>query len=246
MHSQKALLRVDATRAIRAREQSTGLHQMIVAMTAHAMKGDNEMCLAAGMDGYLSKPIRSRELDEKLQSLFGSQRQPFRDLEDQHQTDTPPDEPAKVETSSPTVQPTAGNTSTKNIVDRPREKIAAPTKRQVGWRRALQNVGDNPKLLRELVQLFLADLPDAVETLKRAVKQHNGQKLRAAAHTLKGTMLFLHTKDPYQNSLKLEQFGEQNKLDECEVVFEILRRDLATLTEELNWFLEANVEESDP
>jgi two-component system, sensor histidine kinase and response regulator len=56
----------EATAAIRKNEKGTGLHQMIVALTAHAMKGDQEKCLADGMDGYLSKPIRPQELDEAL------------------------------------------------------------------------------------------------------------------------------------------------------------------------------------
>jgi len=119
-----------------------------------------------------------------------------------------------------------------------------PKKRQVDWQRALANVGHNPKLLRELVELFLTDLPEAMNQLKRAVKQHHAKKLKTAAHTLKGSMLFLHTKAPYQNLFKLEQFGDQNKLDECEVVFEILRRDLNSMTEELNWYLNTNVEEN--
>jgi CheY-like chemotaxis protein len=56
----------EATIAIRVREKFTGLHQPVIAMTALAMKGDRERCLAAGMDGYLSKPIDRQQLDEVL------------------------------------------------------------------------------------------------------------------------------------------------------------------------------------
>ena len=52
----------EASKTIRAHEEHTGVHVPIVAMTAYAMTGDRERCLAAGMDGYVSKPIRAREL----------------------------------------------------------------------------------------------------------------------------------------------------------------------------------------
>ena len=57
---------IEATIAIREKEKSTGLHQPVIAMTALAMKGDRERCLAAGMDGYLSKPIDLQQLDDVL------------------------------------------------------------------------------------------------------------------------------------------------------------------------------------
>jgi len=59
----------EATARIRKKEAATGIHLPVVAMTAHAMQGDKERCLAAGMDGYLSKPINVKELLAVVQSV---------------------------------------------------------------------------------------------------------------------------------------------------------------------------------
>jgi two-component system sensor histidine kinase/response regulator len=61
---------LEATQAIRAREPDTATRVPIVAMTAHAMQGDRERCLAAGMDGYVTKPLRPTELFEVIASLI--------------------------------------------------------------------------------------------------------------------------------------------------------------------------------
>jgi len=61
-----------ATRRIRENEKATGSHIPIVAMTAHAMKGDRERCLQAGMDGYITKPLSSHGIEETIADILGT------------------------------------------------------------------------------------------------------------------------------------------------------------------------------
>jgi two-component system, sensor histidine kinase and response regulator len=75
---------LEASRLIRQRETQTGGHVPIIAMTAHALKGDRERCLAAGMDEYVAKPVRERQLLAALRSVLGDD------------VPLPPDEPAQV------------------------------------------------------------------------------------------------------------------------------------------------------
>jgi two-component system, sensor histidine kinase and response regulator len=65
---------VQATCEIRRKENGNGKHIPIIAMTAHALKGDRERCLAAGMDGYVSKPIDPEQLFKTLEDLAGAAR----------------------------------------------------------------------------------------------------------------------------------------------------------------------------
>ena len=60
----------EATKAIRDREAGSEAHQLIVAMTAHAMKGDRERCIEAGMDDYIAKPVRRRQMVEMIDCYF--------------------------------------------------------------------------------------------------------------------------------------------------------------------------------
>ena len=60
---------LEATIVLRRKERDTGTHVPVIAVTAHAMKGDRERCLAAGMDEYISKPIRAQELITAIETL---------------------------------------------------------------------------------------------------------------------------------------------------------------------------------
>jgi two-component system sensor histidine kinase/response regulator len=64
----------EATAKIREKDKLSGEHTPIIAMTAHALKGDQERCIAAGMDGYVSKPIRTIELISAIENLLASKR----------------------------------------------------------------------------------------------------------------------------------------------------------------------------
>jgi len=64
----------EATRELRRRESAGGRHTPVIAMTAHAMTGDRERCLDAGMDDYITKPVRSQVLVEVLQRWIGEER----------------------------------------------------------------------------------------------------------------------------------------------------------------------------
>jgi signal transduction histidine kinase/CheY-like chemotaxis protein/ligand-binding sensor domain-containing protein len=68
----------EATRAIRTTERASGRHLPIIALTAHAMKGDRERCIEAGMDGYVAKPIHAAELFEAIDAVLDTGAAPER------------------------------------------------------------------------------------------------------------------------------------------------------------------------
>jgi two-component system, sensor histidine kinase and response regulator len=67
---------VEATTLIRQREKASGAHTPIIAVTAHAMKGDRERYMSAGMQGYVTKPLRRQKLYDAIDSLVGAERRP--------------------------------------------------------------------------------------------------------------------------------------------------------------------------
>ena len=81
---------LEATAALRASEKETGRHQPVIAMTALVMQGDRERCLAAGMDGYLTKPIRPRALDEVLETYIVQKKQGDTVFQDSSKTSSQP------------------------------------------------------------------------------------------------------------------------------------------------------------
>jgi two-component system sensor histidine kinase/response regulator len=155
----------EATAAIRQREGGSRRHLPIVAMTAYAMKGDRERCLAAGMDGYVSKPIQPRELWQAIEKL----------------------------TSGGGVDGTLSS----GVLDR---------------LEALDRVGGDTVLLRELIEVFRADSPRLWEDITNAIAQGDARKLNRAAHTLKGAVGTFGAANAGAAAQKVELLANQGDL----------------------------------
>jgi two-component system sensor histidine kinase/response regulator len=171
-----------ATAAIRQREKTTGGHIPIVAITAHAMKGDRERCLAAGMDAYLPKPIGAPRLAEVLRELF----------EGGHKSAT--------EAHAP------GGTLDQETL--------------------LARVGGDRKLLRELIDVYLADSPKQRVRIRKAVAARDANELREAAHALKGAIANFAAKDAFNAALELETMGRDQRLGAAADAFARLEREV--------------------
>jgi two-component system sensor histidine kinase/response regulator len=135
---------LDATKSIRRREDRTGEHIPIVAMTAHAMKGDRERCLEAGMDDYLMKPIRADELFRALERIGGN-----------------------------------------SIPIDVHESAVATSNDRVNWDSAQLAVNHDAELLRDVLEAFLEEGPQLVETMLDSANSNDSKRFQRAAHTLK-------------------------------------------------------------
>ena len=133
----------EATQRIRELERDVSQHTPIVAMTARAIKGDRERCLAVGMDDYVSKPVRKSELHRALSGVSA----PSNEIAD-----------ADIDRALP-------------VVD---------------WEAALETVGGDRALLRDVVNLTRQEIPKLRRALEAAIQANDAKTTQRVAHTIKG------------------------------------------------------------
>ncbi len=198
---------LEATAKIRERERETGRHLPIIAMTAHAMRGDRERCLKAGCDDYVSKPMRAKDLAETIDRCM-----------------------AIVESSAP-----PDNDDVRNHSPSPPIAAAAPTS-VFDLSTALAGVDGDEDLLRELAQIFLEDSPRLLSAVCESAAQGDMAQLQRAAHALKGSVANFGAGKIVTLALQLEKQGNEGNADEVgplvtelQDLTETLRTELAAL-----------------
>jgi signal transduction histidine kinase/CheY-like chemotaxis protein len=177
----------EATAIIRKEEEATGKHLPIIAMTAHAMEGDRKRRLAAGMDGYIAKPIQVEDLIDALKNLG---------------------------------QPPAAE-GARTAKRREQEPIDTAS--------ALARVGGNGELLKEMVALFLKELPTLMTNLREAVTAGDAKATEHAADKLKKCVGNFSAHPAFEAALKLEVLGRDGSLSDAEPVYAELEKEMERL-----------------
>lgn len=152
-----------ATQRIREQERTLGRHVPIIALTANALAGERDRCLAAGMDDYLAKPFRMKDLEEVMQRVLGAASQPTPAAQLEHRTGEIPTENAESE--------------------------AALLDADAFWIGTGITPGSHgaQQLAQQIIATFQSDVADQMQELRAAMERQDAKEVRAIAHRLYGS-----------------------------------------------------------
>jgi CheY-like chemotaxis protein len=210
----------EATAAIRAGERTTGEHIPLVAITAHAMRGDRERCLQAGFDGYVSKPIHFEDLFDTIDELAPS-------AAARAARAARAEAARKSHAEAPVSSATGGDPPVSSVSD-PSPSFAEDI--------ALERTGGDRKLLEEIIGVFLAEIPTWMRELAAALRRGDAVEVHRIAHTVKGAVDSCGASRAYDAAMVLERMGRGGDFDDAMAVYATLEREIERALPELAAF----------
>ena len=202
---------IEATEEIRRREQENQRHTTIIALTAHAGESDRARCLAAGMDGYVTKPLRPYELMHEIKELVR-----FDDAK------------------------SAGPGESIRASDDRDQNVAIDQHGQTGvvdWNEAMAQTGEDVELLKELIRIFEKESPEILNEIEAAITHGDRKEMSAKSHQLKGSFRVFACQEALQVAQIIEQLPENESPD---AHFSRLKDEFQKVFDELIGFLDRN------
>ncbi|MCD4825599.1 MAG: response regulator [Phycisphaerae bacterium] len=175
----------EATAHIRLDEQGSNRHQRIIAMTAHAMKGDRDKCFEVGMDGYVSKPIRLDALREEILRVM-----------------TEVDGGAVAAAKAASAEQVLGSPVFSSLPPANDDKLIFDEAD------AIERMDGDTEMLKELLELFQEHSESMITMIWEALAAHDCELLAKAAHTLKGAMGNVSAKAAQAAALQVETLAK--------------------------------------
>ena len=190
---------LEATQRIRELEVGSGRHIPIIAMTAHAMKGDRARCLEAGMDEYLSKPVRKRELHAALIQHAVHPKQP----------DSASDDPSAAPTTN------RSDSVDKNTTTSDHDELGDDNSVElmtIDWSTAMANVADDPELFNAVKDAALEEIPGLMISLADALENAQRADAQRFAHTIKGAARVIAANKTMNFAQRIERAARDGNL----------------------------------
>jgi HPt (histidine-containing phosphotransfer) domain-containing protein len=230
---------LEATMRIR-QEAKPGEHIPIIAMTAHALKGDRERCLGAGMDDYVSKPLDPRLLMKKLDQWMATGPEEVlpaeagKDTESQDYSVQPeafPFEGNSLSLDKGLFGETAAVSEQEPAVGPVRPFIKEELELPLDEKAALPRFDNDRAFFLEMCQDFMKNAPARMGELRSSLEKKDAAAFSRAAHNLKGVSANFNATAVNRTAAELERLGRQDELEQAGPLLEQLEAELLQLRE---------------